>query len=80
MINNKGCDKYKKWLQCEEPVDKIIDPQIIKKIEAVVYAMGDKFSDDKDMDELREEIKMTRLGRMLVKINADSEWVFGQII
>lgn len=35
--------------------------------------MGDKFSDDKDMDELREEIKMTRLGRMLVKINADSE-------
>lgn len=60
-------------MQCEEPVDKIIDPQIIKKIEAVVYAMGDKFSDDKDMDELREEIKMTRLGRMLVKINADSE-------
>ena len=28
--------------------------------------MADKFLDDKDMDELREEIKMTRLGRMLV--------------
>lgn len=43
-----------------------IDPQIVRKIEAVVYAMADKFLDDKDMDELREEIKMTRLGRMLV--------------
>lgn len=42
------------------------DPHIIKKIEAVVYAMADKFLDLMDMDEIREEIKMTRLGQMLV--------------
>lgn len=35
------------------------------KVEAVVYIMADKFLDSKEMEQLKEEIKMTRLGRML---------------
>lgn len=37
----------------------------IRKIEAMVYAMADKFLDSWDLEEIREEIKMTRLGAML---------------
>lgn len=41
------------------------DAEMIKKVEAVVYIMADKFLDSKDMEELKEEIKMTRIGKML---------------
>ena len=37
----------------------------IKKIEAMIYAMADKFLDSAELAELKEEIKMTRLGQML---------------
>lgn len=43
-----------------------IDADIIRKIEAVVYTMADKFLDSIDMEEVMEEIKMTKLGQMLV--------------
>ena len=45
---------------------RIEDPQIVQKIEAVIYTMADKFLDRMEMDEIREEIKMTVLGQMLV--------------
>lgn len=42
-----------------------IDAEIIRKVEAVVYIMADKFLDSAEMEQLKEEIKMTRLGQML---------------
>lgn len=39
----------------------------IQKIEAVIYAMADKFLDGLDMEEFVEGMKMTRLGEMMVK-------------
>ena len=39
----------------------------IQKIEAVIYAMADKFLESIDMEEFVEGMKMTRLGEMLVK-------------
>lgn len=39
----------------------------IQKIEAVIYAMADKFLEGLDMEEFVEGMKMTRLGVMLVK-------------
>ena len=37
----------------------------IKKIEAMIYAMADKFLELEELKELKEEMKMTRLGQML---------------
>lgn len=44
-----------------------VDSQTIQKIEAVVYAMADKFLDRDDMDQIKEEVKMTTLGQILVE-------------
>lgn len=44
-----------------------VDPQIIKQMEAVIYAMADKFLSREEMEQIKEEIKMTQLGRMLVE-------------
>lgn len=38
----------------------------IRKIEAVIYAMADKFLAGMDLEEIMEDISMTRLGQMLV--------------
>lgn len=38
---------------------------VIQKVEAVIYIMADKFLESKEMEKLKEEIKMTRLGQML---------------
>ena len=35
------------------------------KIEAMLYAMADKFLDTADFEKLKEEISMTRLGQMI---------------
>lgn len=43
----------------------ITDAEIIRKVEAVIYIMADKFLDSAEMEQLKEEIKMTRLGKML---------------
>ena len=37
----------------------------LRKIEAMVYAMADKFLKSEDLEMIKEEIKMTRLGAML---------------
>ncbi len=42
-----------------------MDAEVIRKVEAVIYIMADKFLDSKEMEQLKEEIKMTRLGKML---------------
>lgn len=42
-----------------------VDSDIIRKVEAVLYIMADKFLDSVEMEQLKEEIKMTRLGQML---------------
>lgn len=39
----------------------------IQKIEAVIYAMADKFLDSADMEEVKEAVRMTRLGQMLLE-------------
>lgn len=38
----------------------------IRKMEAVIYAMADKFLESMELDEIMEDISMTRLGQMLV--------------
>ena len=42
-----------------------VDAEVIRKVEAVIYIMADKFLDSVEMEQLKEEIKMTRLGKML---------------
>lgn len=37
----------------------------MRKIEAMIYAMADKFLELEELTELKEEIRMTRLGQML---------------
>lgn len=43
------------------------------KIEAVLYIMADKFLDAMDMEEIVEEISMTRLGQKLVDRGREEE-------
>lgn len=42
-----------------------VDVEVIRKVEAMIYIMADKFLDSVEMEQLKEEIKMTRLGKML---------------
>ena len=44
----------------------LLDPDEVQKIEAVIYAMAEKFLEKMDLEEVMEEISMTRLGEMLV--------------
>ena len=45
---------------------KAVDVQIVEKIEVVIYAMAEKFLNLDDKKLLREVVKMTELGQMLV--------------
>ena len=42
-----------------------VDESDLRKIEAMVYAMADKFLENEDLEKIKGEIKMTRLGAML---------------
>lgn len=42
-----------------------VEKEDLNKIEAMLYAMADKFLDAVDMEKLKEEISMTRLGQMI---------------
>ena len=42
-----------------------MDAEIIRKVQAVIYAMADKFLESDDLSELRKVVSMTRLGRMI---------------
>lgn len=48
-----------------------------QKIEAVIYAMAEKFLEKMDLEEVMEEISMTRLGEMLVNKGYDSGYGTG---
>ena len=50
-----------------------VDAEIIRKVEAVIYIMADKFLDSREMEQLKEEIKMTRLGKMLYEDGAQTK-------
>ena len=43
-----------------------VDAAELRKIEAVVYAMADKFLESKELEEIMEAVRMTKLGQMLV--------------
>ena len=43
-----------------------VQAEDIRKIEAVIYAMADKFLESMELEEIVEDISMTRLGQMLV--------------
>lgn len=43
-----------------------VDLNEIRKIEAMIYTMADKFLDKMSMEEIVEDISMTELGTMLV--------------
>lgn len=39
----------------------------LQKIEAVIYAMADKYLESAELKQIMEDISMTRLGRMLIE-------------
>ena len=41
------------------PIDK-------EKIEAVMYAMAEKFLDEMDLEEIKEDLKMWKIGKILL--------------
>ena len=45
---------------------KAVDVQIVEKIDVVIYAMAEKYLNPDDKKLLREVVKMTELGQMLV--------------
>ena len=59
-------DRIKKAFEFSKLAEEDIEKEEIKKIEAVMYAMAEKFLDEMDIKEIREAIKMTKLGQMLV--------------
>lgn len=46
---------------------KKIDNEYIYDVESMLYAFADKFLDGKDLEKVKEEISMTKLGEMLVE-------------
>ncbi len=48
----------------DKNADEVIE-KLQQKVEAMVYVMADKFLDSMDMEALKEELKMTRQGRMM---------------
>ena len=58
-------DRIKKALEFSRKAEEDIPKREVEKIESVVYAMAEKFLENVEMDEIREMMKMTRLGQML---------------
>ena len=48
---------------------------MIRKVEAVIYIMADKFLDSVEMEQLKKEIKMTRLGKCYMMMEERKEKV-----
>lgn len=59
-------DRIKKAFEFSKRAEADIDKEEIKKIEAVMYAMAEKFLNEMDVKEIREAVKMTKLGQMLL--------------
>ena len=58
-------ERIKKALEFSRKAEEDIPKREVEKIESVVYAMAEKFLENIEMDEIRELMKMTRLGQML---------------
>ncbi len=58
-------ERIKKALEFAKRAEEDIPRNEVEKIESVVYAMAEKFLENVEMDEIREMMKMTRLGQML---------------
>ena len=59
-------ERITKAFEFSRQAEKDIPKEEINKIEAVMYAMAEKFLDEVDMEEVREAVKMTKLGTMLI--------------
>ncbi len=55
-----------------------INTEDIAKIEAMVFIMADKFLDRIEMEEIREGLRMTRLGEMLVELGKEEGLTVGR--
>ena len=55
-----------------------INTEDIAKIEAMVFIMADKFLDRIEMEEIREGLRMTRLGEMLVELGKEEGLIAGR--
>lgn len=51
----------------------------IHKLEAVIYTMADKFLDSTELDEIKEAIRMTTLGQILVNEGYNEGWKSNQL-
>lgn len=71
-------ERIKKALEFSKRAEKDIPRNEVEKIESVVYAMAEKFLENVDMDEIREIMKMTRLGQML-RAEGREEGILGTI-
>lgn len=58
-------DRIKKALEFSRKAEEDIPKREVEKIESVVYAMAEKFLENVETNEIREMMKMTRLGQML---------------
>ena len=52
----------------------------MNKLEAVIYAMADKFLESMDMEEIKEDMRMTRLGQMLLNDGRTEGRIQGQTL
>lgn len=55
-----------------------INTEDIAKIEAMVFIMADKFLERIEMEEIREGLRMTRLGEMLVELGKEEGLIAGR--
>ena len=59
-------ERLKAAYQITEDAESVSEEEL-RKIEAVIYAMADKFLESIDMEEFKEGMRMTKLGQMLVE-------------
>ena len=50
----------------------------LRQMEGVLYALAEKFLDKKELEELKEEVKVTRLGQMLYEDGWNDGWSRGE--
>ncbi len=63
-----GCSSQKDRLSAAYQITRnasMVDEDDIKKLQAVMYIMADKFLKGNDLEKFKEEVKMTRLGQMI---------------
>lgn len=56
-------ERIQKSIQIVHQSENVVDD--IYKIEAVIYAMANKFLDDTELNQIKEELNMTRIGTLL---------------